>query len=636
MIPIESLLFARLFVRPQLAGERLYFISNLSGRMSLYAMDTAGTVPEPLLPPDIAMQNPHLLEGYPYYVFPSIDTILVMLDKDGDENYQPMRIPLFGGYPEPVFPELGEEHRLYLGHCDRSKNIAYLMAESRLTQKYVTYQAHLSEKRLVRLGESEWTLGPAAANHDHTRVLLLESYTTGDHVLYLWEKQASEMRLLYGKPLEARRGEPPVLTGFFSPHFTKEGEKAVLGTALFENSYGLAVIDLKKPEGIQPIKISGLVHTGAGELCRLTHTVNDRYLLEYNIDGSSWLYEGQFDSKQLSFTVQSVLCGQPPLADGVLESFFYDIERDRLSLAFSTATSPTQIYTLEGGRYQTLRQYTHEKLLGLPADWLSPGEDASFVSFDGRRISARLYLPSKQLGYSGARPVVYYVHGGPQGQERPDFAWFSMPLIQFLALNGFAIFVPNVRGSTGYGLDYVKQVDRDWGGQDRLDHVYAMQHVLSKDKRLDISRAGVVGRSYGGYMSLTLAGRHPDLWKAAVDMFGPYDLLTFSDRIPESWKPYFAQALGNPADEADRAFLVERSPRNYLHQMSCPMLVIQGKNDPRVVLAESNDLVEALRAAGKEVEFLVFQNEGHDVLKFENRVTCYNAITGFFKKHLAP
>jgi len=243
-------------------------------------------------------------------------------------------------------------------------------------------------------------------------------------------------------------------------------------------------------------------------------------------------------------------------------------------------------------------------------------------------------MPAEALGFQEPRPVVYYVHGGPQGQERPDFAWFSMPLIQFLTLKGFAVFVPNVRGSTGYGLRYTKQVDKDWGGKDRLDHVFAMNEVLPKDKRLDTQKAGVVGRSYGGYMTLMLSGRHPELWKAAVDMFGPYDLVTFSERIPETWKPYFKLVLGDPEIESERQFLVERSPRTYLDDLACPMLVIQGKNDPRVVERESHDLVDNLRGAGKTIDYLVFENEGHDVLKFENRVACYNAITDYFIKHL--
>jgi dipeptidyl aminopeptidase/acylaminoacyl peptidase len=209
-----------------------------------------------------------------------------------------------------------------------------------------------------------------------------------------------------------------------------------------------------------------------------------------------------------------------------------------------------------------------------------------------------------------------------------------MPLIQFLTLNGCAVFVPNVRGSTGYGLSYTKRVDRDWGGQDRLDHVHAMTEVLPRDARLDTARAGVVGRSYGGYMTLTLAARHPALWAAAVDMFGPYDLPTFMERVPETWKPYFALAIGDPV--TDHAFLVERSPSTYIEALQCPLLVIQGRNDPRVIERESREVVEHLRASGKSVEYLVFDDEGHDVLKFENRVRCYNAITRFFAAHLQP
>jgi len=195
------------------------------------------------------------------------------------------------------------------------------------------------------------------------------------------------------------------------------------------------------------------------------------------------------------------------------------------------------------------------------------------------------------------------------------------------------VFVPNVRGSSGYGLSYMKQVDRDWGGQDRLDHVHAMK-VLKGESRVDVSRTGVVGRSYGGYMTLMLAGRHPDLWSAAVDMFGPYDLVTFSERIPPTWKPYFKLAIGDPDHPEDRKQLEERSPKTYLDDLACPMLVIQGGNDPRVVAQESRDLVADLSAKGKDIDILVFEDEGHDVLKYDNRVRCYNAITEFFQQEL--
>ena len=223
----------------------------------------------------------------------------------------------------------------------------------------------------------------------------------------------------------------------------------------------------------------------------------------------------------------------------------YDANTDSFALAFSTATSPTQLYTIAADRDQVVC-HTNERILGVAVEQMSAGEDASFDSYDGLRVSARLYLPAASLGFTQPYPLVYYIHGGPQGQERPDFAWFSMPLIQFLTLNGFAVFVPNVRGSTGYGFEYMHHVVRDWGGADRLDHVHAMTQVLVNDPRIDIKQAGVMGRSYGGYMTLTLIARHPELWAAAVDMFGPYDLQKFLERVPEIWKPFMKFMLADP------------------------------------------------------------------------------------------
>ena len=637
MYRVESLLSARLFLQPQLVGKRIYFISNLSGKLSLYAMDYGGSVPEPLLPPDIALQNPHLLEGVSFRVFDKLGQVLVMIDQDGDENYQPMTIPVDGGFPEPAFGEHFKDDRVFLIDTDTDTCLLYLVAADTKSSTYRLYQANLATGELVKLVESQYTVASLCNNRGHDRVVFGEHYTEGDLTLEMWTKESGARRLLYGVPLDQRTSDQQVpLNDITSAHFIRGEQGLLILTALFDDARGLAYLDFSDPENIQPVPVAGKLHSGEGELVHLQHLADQRYLLEYNIDGCSWIYEGSLDQVKLEFTLTRNLCGLGALKDGVCEAITYDKETDRFAVAFSTATSPTQIYTIEGEKRDMLVQHTRERILGIHQETLSTGEDASFTSFDGRRISARLYMPAAHLGFSGPRPVVFYVHGGPQGQERPDFAWFSMPLIQMLALNGFAVFVPNVRGSTGYGLSFTKQVDRDWGGMDRLDHIHALTEVLPQDSRLDCSRAGVVGRSYGGYMSLMLAGHDAPFWKAAVDMFGPYDLLTFMQRIPETWKPYFRIALGDPDIAAERDFLIERSPRTYLHQLACPLLVIQGKNDPRVVAAESQDLVENLRRQGKQVDFLLFENEGHDVLKYENRVACYNAITDYFKRYLKP
>lgn len=630
MVRIEALLSARQFVAPRVHGGRIYFVSNLSGFMSLYVMDSGGSVPEPLLPPNIVLQNPHLMAGHLYYLFPELGKILVMLDDNGDENYQPMLIPLDGGAPEPAFGDRFTNYRCHALKCDAEHNLVYITAESRQVAMQESFRCNLATGAIDKLGESAWGAFVAGVNDAHSKTILIDGYTVADNVLYLSE--GGEMRLLYGVPLENRQpGQEVPLNGIGACFFTPEDRGLVFNTTLFEDTGGLGYFALADPQAVKPVTIAGTQHSGMGEFDRFDHLEGQRYVVGYNIDGVSWLYEGRFDEDSLTLTLDTVLCGRGEIANGVLESHSYDKISGHHALSYSTAMTPTQIYTIHNGG---VVQHTRERILGIPADLLSPGEDASFTSHDGLRVSARLYLPAKSLGFSGPRPVVYYIHGGPQSQERPDFAWFSMPLIQFLTLNGFAVFVPNVRGSTGYGLQYTKHVDRDWGGQDRLDHVHAMTQVLPKDTRLDVTRSAVIGRSYGGYMTLTLAARHPELWAAAVDMFGPYDLLTFMDRIPETWKPYFAIAVGDP--EKDHDFLLERSPRTYIQQIQCPLLVIQGANDPRVTERESRDVVEQLQAAGKTVEYLMFPDEGHDVLKFQNRVTCYNAITDFFKKYLKP
>ena len=631
---IEALLSARLFLEPQLAEGRIYFISNLSGHLSLYVMDAAGGVPEPLLPPQLALQNPELVDGYSFYVLPSLGQIVVMVDRDGDENYEPAAVPIEGGFPEPLADEAFAGRRSNLLDVDLETSTAYFHSQSREEAMMSAIRVDLETRAAETIGESTYGAFVGGWTPDHSRVVLADMYTMGDGVLYELDAGGAR-RVVFGTPIDERHdGRDYPLSGLGSIHATVSGNGLLVSTTVFEDTGSPGYLEFDGPGEIEPVTIDGIVHEGAGELEGLQHLDGTRYAARYNIDGCSWVYDTRFDEAARKLTVERVLVGEGELSNGMLHGLHYDKESGGFAVSFCTATDPTQLWLLEPDADQPVRR-TRERVLGLASDLLSEGEDASFESHDGLRVSARLYRPSPELGYDGPRPLVYYVHGGPQGQERPNFAWFSMPLIQILTLEGFAVFVPNARGSTGYGLDYTKRVDRDWGGLDRLDHVHAMTEVLPQDDGVDVSRAGVVGRSYGGYMTLTLAGRHPELWRGAVDMFGPYDLMTFLQRIPETWKPYFALSLGDPGIDEDHAFLVDRSPKTHIENISCPLLVIQGKNDPRVVEQESRDVVEKLREGGKVVDYLVFEDEGHDVLKLQNRVRCYDSIVGFFSEHLA-
>jgi pimeloyl-ACP methyl ester carboxylesterase len=602
-------------------------------------MDRKGGIPEPLLPTGLALQNPHLIIGYNYFVLPKLGKVLVMIDENGNENYQPCFVPLQGGIPEPIFGEKYKDQQIACIDCDAKKNIAYFFHDDRKTPNLECLRVDLATLETTSLGRSIYGNFYFGANPTHSTVILSDGYTAGDNVLYILHKDAKERQLLYGIPIDKRTKDQQVkLPGIGQCNFTQNERGLLFKSTIFRDEGSATYLHLDSPGDIVEVPVQGLRHNGRGELVGIRHVDENLFLLEYNVDGCSWLYECAYleRGERRSLKVKRTLCGLSPVDQGVLMGVDHEVQKAKVAyvLALAKANSPAQLYlySLEG-RANAPEIMSNERVLGVEPKLLSIGEDASYMSFDGLRISARLYLPSKHLGYEGPRPLVLYVHGGPQSQERPDFTWFSMPLIQYLTLNGFAVFVPNVRGSSGYGLKYMKLVDHDWGGDDVKDHVEGLR-MLEKDLRIDSRRRAVIGRSYGGYMTLTLAGRHPELWKAACDMFGPQDLIAFINRLPKSWKTGVYLAMGHP--EKDRDFLIERSPKTYMKNIRCPMLIIQGRNDPRVLEVESREVAEYLKDNGMDVEFLVFEDEGHDVLKFKNKVTCYNKITDFFRKHLNP
>lgn len=627
---IEHLLSAPLFLSPQLVGDRIYFISDLSGVLSLWAMDAGGSMAEPLLPPDASLLTPELVAGEVFVVLPDLGVIVVMLDRNGDELLQPCLLPIDGGDPRPLFGQrfAGQQVRLMELDPDGRGSIS---VDPRVRPELEAYEIDVAAASLVPLGSSRHGNVPCGHNADRSRYLLIDEYAPHDATLWLWERETGRRRLLNGVPLDQReQGQQVPLTGFGHCWFVDDERSVLVETTRFDDLGGLGTLSLAEPDQLAPVTVTGTVHQGAAEwqpgARRLT---GEQFVIGYNADGVSWGYQAILHWSRRTMDITRVLWGRGELSDGVVQHHHHDPSSGRHVLAFSSATTPAQLVTLTSDGTATF--VTRNRLLGVEPALLAPGEDASYLSHDGLRISARLYLPSPQLGFEGPRPVVYYIHGGPHSQERPDFTWFSMPLIQYLARQGFAVFVPNVRGSTGYGQTYMKHVDRDWGGLDRLDHVTGVER-LRGDPRLDGNRIGVMGRSYGGYMTLTLTGRHPQLWSAAVDMFGPYDLVSWATRLPESWRTALRLMLGDPETERDE--LMARSPRTHLGALACPLLVIQGANDPRVPKADSDDLVADLRAAGKDVDYLVFDDEGHDLTRRTNKAQCYRTIASFFERHL--
>ena len=227
-------------------------------------------------------------------------------------------------------------------------------------------------------------------------------------------------------------------------------------------------------------------------------------------------------------------------------------------------------------------------------------------------------------------PTVLVVHGGPWARD----AWGYDPEAQWLANRGYLVLQINFRGSAGYGKDFLNAGDREWGASMHDDLLDTVQWAVDAGYT-DPQRVGIYGGSYGGYAALVGATLTPEWFACAVDLVGPSNLKTLIESVPEYWKPLIAQfhnRVGNPGTEPE--FLWERSPLSRADQVSIPVLIAQGANDPRVKQAESEQFVAALRERAIDHEYLLFEDEGHGFAKPENRMRFYAATETFLARHL--
>jgi dipeptidyl aminopeptidase/acylaminoacyl peptidase len=249
-------------------------------------------------------------------------------------------------------------------------------------------------------------------------------------------------------------------------------------------------------------------------------------------------------------------------------------------------------------------------------------------SRDGLDLVSYLTLP---VGVSPKNlPLVLLVHGGPWDRN----LWGYDGQVQWLANRGYAVLQVNYRGSTGFGKKFVHAGDREWGGKMHDDLIDGVQWAI-KTGIADPKRVAIFGGSYGGYAALVGAAFTPDVFACAVDVVGPSNLVTMLKSLPPYWTPLrkmFTLRVGDVMTEEE--FLKSRSPLFKADRIKIPLLIAQGANDPRVKRAESEQIVQALRAAGKPVKYLLFPDEGHGFLRPENRLKFYAAAERFLKKYL--
>ncbi len=302
-------------------------------------------------------------------------------------------------------------------------------------------------------------------------------------------------------------------------------------------------------------------------------------------------------------------------------------DSDRIWLVgFTNDSGPVPYFAYD--RQARSAQFLFEHQPQLSRYELAAMEPFSYQARDGLTIHGYATFPPGQD--RTALPTVLFVHGGPWGRD----TWGYDPHAQWMANRGYLCLQVNFRGSTGYGKAFVNAGDREWGAKMQDDLSDAVAYAIGQGWA-DPAKVAIMGGSYGGYAALAGAAFTPDIYCCAIDIVGPSNLITLIETVPPYWAPVISQfyrRVGNP--EKDRDFLWSRSPLSRAEQIRIPLLIAQGANDPRVKQAESEQIVEALKKAGIEYDYMLFPDEGHGFAKPQNRLRFYGAADKFLARYL--
>jgi dipeptidyl aminopeptidase/acylaminoacyl peptidase len=299
-----------------------------------------------------------------------------------------------------------------------------------------------------------------------------------------------------------------------------------------------------------------------------------------------------------------------------------------LAFSVNSAKSPSDVYSVNLGTGK-LDRWTTSETGGLNAAANVEPTLVKWKSFDGKEISGWLYTPPAAK-FPGKRPVIVNIHGGPEGQSRPGFLGRNNYILNEL---GVAIIFPNVRGSTGYGKTYVA-MDNGFKREDSYKDIETLLHWLKEQPNLDGDKIMVTGGSYGGHMTLATATRYNDLITCSLDVVGMSNLVTFLEHTEPYRRDLRRVEYGDERDPKMHEFLENIAPMNHVKNITKPMFVVAGANDPRVPKSEADQIVAALKAQSTPVWYLVGKNEGHGFSKKQNADFQFYATILFIQKYL--
>ena len=462
-----------------------------------------------------------------------------------------------------------------------------------------------SDHLLTKLEGGGWQ--PLDWSPDDKQILLLEELSINESYLWLVDTATGVKTAL--TPRDAKEK-----VSYAEARFGKDGKGIYVTTDKESEFHRLAYVSLSTKEHFYlTAKIPWDV-----EAFDLSHD-GKRIAFVTNENGQSVLWD-------FSTATKEILHEHRNLPSGVIGGVRWHRNGHELAITLTNAQGPGDAFSLDVETAK-LERWTDSET-AVPTKDFPAAELVRWKSFDGKMISGYLYRPPAK--FTGKRPVLVVIHGGPEGQSQPTFLGRGNYLLNEL---GIALIYPNVRGSTGYGKTFTL-LDNGFLREDTYKDINALFDWIGTQPDLDATRIGVTGGSYGGHMTLAISTFYSDRIRCSVDVVGMSNLVTFLEHTEGYRRDLRRVEYGDERAPKMREFLERIAPMNNIEKIKKPMLVVAGKNDPRVPVSESDQIVTALKKSGTPVWYIMAKDEGHGFQKKPNQDYQFYATVEFLQEYL--
>lgn len=574
------------------SGTELVFVSNISGEPQVWkTFDRPGPTSQLTFEEDG-------VEGVWWSPVNSTQMI-VAASRGGSEK---SKLYMMNPGLSPLVPLMNVDNdAIYrFGKWTNDGSIVSYTTNARNGVDFDVYEHHLTEVEPRLLYDGGGSLSAKAYSSDNRYLIIQRDHSNVNSDLLLFDRESGTTKLL-----TEHSGEEH----YANPHFDHSGKNIIALSNRGREYTGVASYSIETGEWIwletpeAEVDILVVAPDGSG----YAFIVNDKGL-------SRFYYNNLAKARRIEGY---------RFPDGIVRDMSYSHDSKRLAVTFGHATKPFDVWIYEPPS-DKLYQLTSSATGGVPMQVFVAPEVIEYETFDKRKIPAFFYKPANAPKNC---PVIIAIHGGPESQARPDLSG----LFQYWLYNGYAILEPNVRGSAGFGRSYLA-LDNV---QKRMDSVKDIEYAakwLSARKDIDKTKIVLYGGSYGGFMVLSGLTTYPDLFAAGIDVVGISNFVSFLENTGKYRKALREAEYGSLA--TDREFLQSISPLNQVDKIKAPLFVIQGANDPRVPQSEADQMVEAIRARGGVVEYLLFEDEGHGLRKTENKLEAYSKVVEFLNQHV--